>query len=118
MSWTGSTCDEPGPGRVVHHGQTVVRTEGTGARWCAHRSMAFGHSGARKLTGRGATERGEHGELGSGLTVARAAVWRPCDGGRNGGGGRAQRQRCSCYGRWERVQWGGAVRAEGLIALL
>jgi hypothetical protein len=42
--------------------------------------MAFGHSGARKLTGGGTTERGEHGDLGSGLTEAWAAVWRPGDG--------------------------------------
>jgi hypothetical protein len=42
--------------------------------------MAFGHSGALKLTGGGATERGEHGELGSGLTGARVVVWRPGDG--------------------------------------
>jgi hypothetical protein len=38
--------------------------------------MASGHSGAVKLTGEGAIERGE---LGSGLTGARAAVWRPGD---------------------------------------
>jgi hypothetical protein len=47
----------------------------------AHWSMASGRSGARKLAGRGTTERGEHGELGSGLTGARAAVWRPGNGG-------------------------------------
>jgi hypothetical protein len=59
----------------------VVRTEGTGAWWHAHQSMASGHSGARKLTSGGTTERGEHGELSSGLTRARASVWRPGDGG-------------------------------------
>jgi hypothetical protein len=59
----------------------VAPTEGTGAQWCAHRSMAFGHAGAQKLTGGGTTGRGEHGELGSGLTGARVAVWRPGDGG-------------------------------------
>jgi hypothetical protein len=47
----------------------------------AHRSMASGRSGALKLTGGGAIERGEDGELGSGLTEARAAAWRPSDGG-------------------------------------
>jgi hypothetical protein len=41
--------------------------------------MASSHSGARKLTGGGTTERGEHGELGSGLTGARAAAGRPGD---------------------------------------
>jgi hypothetical protein len=30
---------------------------------------------------------GERGELGSGLTVARAALWRPGDGGAERGGG-------------------------------
>jgi hypothetical protein len=39
------------------------------------------HSGAWKLTGGGATVRGEHGELGSGLIGARAAAWRPGDSG-------------------------------------
>jgi hypothetical protein len=57
----------------------VAQTEGTGVRRHAHRSMASGHSGARKLAGGGTTERGEHGELGSGLTGARAAVWRSGD---------------------------------------
>jgi hypothetical protein len=59
----------------------VARTEGTGAQWHAHRSLAFGHSGAWKLTGGGTTERGEHGEPSSGLTGAQAAMWRPGDGG-------------------------------------
>jgi hypothetical protein len=56
-------------------------TEGTGARWHAHRSKASGHSEARKLVGGGTTERGEHGELGSGHTGARSAAWRLGDGG-------------------------------------
>jgi hypothetical protein len=43
--------------------------------------MASGRSGPLKLTGRGTIERGEHGELGSGLTGARAAAQRPSDGG-------------------------------------
>jgi hypothetical protein len=59
----------------------VARAERTGAWWRTHRSMASGHSGARKLAGWGTTERGELGELGSGLTKARASVWRPGDGG-------------------------------------
>jgi hypothetical protein len=59
----------------------VARTEGTGERRRAHRSMASGHSGARKLTGGGITERGEYRELRSGLTGARASVWLPGDGG-------------------------------------
>jgi hypothetical protein len=81
MSWTGSTRDGPGPGCAVHRGPTVVWIEGTGARWRVHRSMASSHSSARKLTGGGTTGRGEHGELGSGLTEAQASVWRPGDGG-------------------------------------
>jgi hypothetical protein len=76
MSWTGSTRGEPGRARVVHRGPMVVRTKGAGARRRAHRSMASGRSGALKLTGGGAIERGE---LGSGLTGARAVVWRPGD---------------------------------------
>jgi hypothetical protein len=38
-------------------------------------------TGARKLTGGGTTERGEHKELGSGLIGTRAVVWRLGDGG-------------------------------------
>jgi hypothetical protein len=75
MSWTGSTRGELGRARTVHRGPMAVRTEGAGVRWRAHRSMASSRSGALKLTGRGAIERGEHRELGLGLTGARAAVW-------------------------------------------
>jgi hypothetical protein len=73
--------DGPGPRCAVHHGPTVARTEGSGARWRAHWSMASGHSGAWKLAVGRTTERGEHGELSAGLTGARASVWRPGDGG-------------------------------------
>jgi hypothetical protein len=55
--------------------------KGTGAQWCAHQSLASGHSGAWKLAGEDTTERGEHGEPGSSLTGARALVWRPGNGG-------------------------------------
>jgi hypothetical protein len=58
-----------------------VQTEGAGARRCAHWSAASGCSGAPQLTGGGAKEREEHREFGSGLTRARAAAWRPGNGG-------------------------------------
>jgi hypothetical protein len=58
----------------------VARTKGVGARWRAHRSTTSGRSGAPKLTGGGTKEREEHRELGSGLTRARTAAWRPGDG--------------------------------------
>jgi hypothetical protein len=37
---------------------------GGGAQWHAHRSTTSGRFDAPKLTGGGAIERGEHGELG------------------------------------------------------
>jgi hypothetical protein len=55
--------------------------EEAGARWRAHRSLASCHSRARELAGEGAKERGERREPVSGLTGARAAVWRSGDGG-------------------------------------
>jgi hypothetical protein len=45
------------------------------------RARPNGRSSARWLTGDGAMEKGAHGESISGLTGARAAVWRPGDGG-------------------------------------
>jgi hypothetical protein len=56
------------------------RWRGQMARWRAHRSLASCRSGAWKLTGGDAKWRGEQGELGAGLTRARAALWRPGDG--------------------------------------
>jgi hypothetical protein len=50
------------------------RWRGQRARWRAHRSLASGRSGAPKLAGGGAKWRGMRGELGSGLTGARAAL--------------------------------------------
>jgi hypothetical protein len=67
---------EPGWARAVHRGPTAAWTEGGGARWRTPRSTASSRFGALKLTGGGAIERREHGELGSGLTGARAAAWR------------------------------------------
>jgi hypothetical protein len=54
---------------------------GVVARRCAHRSSASDRSGAPKLTGGGATERGALGELGEGLTGARVASRRTSDSG-------------------------------------
>jgi hypothetical protein len=62
------------------------RWRGQRARRRAHRNLASDRSGARKLVGGGATERGKRGELGSGLTGARAALRRPGDGGAERGG--------------------------------
>jgi hypothetical protein len=84
--------------------------------------MASGRSGAPELTGGGAKEREEHGELSSGLTGARAAAWRPGDGG---GSKRSQETWWGGFPSWERrgeghgevwVLWGssgGFYRARG-----
>jgi hypothetical protein len=69
-SWTGRVCS-------VHRGPTPAQTEGT-----AVRSPEPGGGGAKR--------RGERGELGSGLTGARAALGRPSDGGAERGGGGTQ----------------------------
>jgi hypothetical protein len=64
------------------HGQRAWRR--------AHRSLASGRFGARKLAGGGVTERGKHGELSSGLTVARVVLRRLGDGGAEWEGGGAR----------------------------
>jgi hypothetical protein len=65
--WTAETS--------VHGGLAMVGRRGlTGAR-------PKGRFRARWLTGGGAMGRGVHGESTSGLTEARAAVWRPIDDG-------------------------------------
>jgi hypothetical protein len=63
---------------------------GAGTQRRAHRSSASGRSDAPKLTGGGAKGREEHGELGSGLTGARAALWRLGGSGAEPGGGGAR----------------------------
>jgi hypothetical protein len=90
MPWTQSMARGPVPGWPVHGSTVDSRWRGQRARRRAHRSLASGLCGARKLAGGGATTRGEHGEPGGWLTEARAAVWRPGDGevtttGREGG---------------------------------
>jgi hypothetical protein len=81
----------------------VARTEGAGARQCAHRSTASGSSDAPKLTSGGAKEREEHGELGSGLTGAQTVAWRPSDGG---GVKRSRETRWGGVPTWERRREG------------
>jgi hypothetical protein len=91
-------------------------------RWCgqgdtrvqqrAHRSSASGRYGAWKLTDGSRKERGENGDPISGLTIARAAVWWPGDGGEATteeelDGGIAQSWREGGIERWW-VQWGPA----------
>jgi hypothetical protein len=66
------------------------RWHGQMARRRAHRSLVSGRSGARKLAGGDAKWRGERGELGSGLTGARAALRRRGDGVAERGGGGAR----------------------------
>jgi hypothetical protein len=72
----------------MHHGRDTRSTvdwrrcgqEDAGVPWCAHRSLATGHSEAQELTNDGAKERRECGEPGSSLTRAQAPVWWPSDG--------------------------------------
>jgi hypothetical protein len=64
QSWTRSTHPWTGWAHSVHCGPTASRAEGARAWQRAHRSTASGCSGAPKLTGGSAIERGEHWELG------------------------------------------------------
>jgi hypothetical protein len=54
----------------------------------AARSPEYGRSGALNLTDGGAIERGEHGELGLGLTGARVAAWQSGDAAARRGHGK------------------------------
>jgi hypothetical protein len=71
----------------VHRGPMVARIDGTAAR-----SPELGLRPLRctKLTGGDAKWRGERGEFGSGLTGARAALWKLGDGVAERGGGGAR----------------------------
>jgi hypothetical protein len=100
--WTGSTSPWTGRACSVHRGPLAARTEGG---WgMAGRSPELGLRPLRyaKLTGGGAKGREEHGQLGSGLTGARAALWRPGDGGAEPGGGGARSGHCSGVEREEK----------------
>jgi hypothetical protein len=101
-SWTGSTSPWTGHACSVNRGPTAARTGGARARWRAHQSSASGRSGVPKLAGGGAKGREEHGELGSGLTGARVALWRPGDSGAEPRGGGAWCGHCSGVEREEK----------------
>jgi hypothetical protein len=88
------------------------------------RACPSGPSGVRRLATGGAMERGVHGESISGLTRARAAEWRPGDGGEElvvvapgGGGARAWREEKESGERCGGVRWGFSIyigaKAEG-----
>jgi hypothetical protein len=87
LIYNGKSCG-PGP-RVMDRGRVTQSTmdrrwcgpKGTGVRWCAHWSLAFGHSRTWERTSGGTTGRGEHGDPGSGLTRAQAVVERRRDRG-------------------------------------
>jgi hypothetical protein len=75
ISFLKETCG-PSP-RVVNRAGCARST--ADRRWrgpkAPERSPEYGRSGALKLTGGGAIERGEHGKLGSSLTGARVVAW-------------------------------------------
>jgi hypothetical protein len=108
-SWTGSTRGELGRARAVHRGPTAAQTEGAVARRRAHRSTASCCSGAPKLTGGGAKEREENGELDLGLTGARVAAWRLGDGGAEPEATTLGESDARAW-REEKRGWGGAVK--------
>jgi hypothetical protein len=118
-SWTGSTSPWTGRARSVHRGPMPARTTGTMARSPEHGLQPLRCAKARR---RGCKTEREARELGSGLTGARAVVWRLGGGGgvkrsREIGGegfqrGRGEEKglvRCGCSG----VHRGGFYRARG-----
>jgi hypothetical protein len=74
-SWTGSISPWTGRARSVRRGPTPARTTGTAAR---SPELSLRLLRCAKAHRRGRKRRGE---LGSGLTIARAAAWRPGDDG-------------------------------------
>jgi hypothetical protein len=67
--------------------------------------LASGRSGARKLAGEGAKERGERGEPVGWLTEAWAAVWRPGDGEELAAGGKVGDRGTRASGEGESELW-------------
>jgi hypothetical protein len=91
----------PAPGWPVHGSTVDSQWRGQRALRCAHRSLASGRSGAPKLAGGGATERGERREPSGRLTEARAAVWQPGDGEETAAGREVGNQGAQASGEGE-----------------